>query len=60
MPVKLDQRGWTAAQHIAPCVICYQSAILRSPRAKARHWTCALAWVSEHQDQADKPSKRAA
>jgi len=52
MTVKLDHRGWTAAQHAAPCVVCPQPAILRSPRSKPCHWTCALAWVNEHQDQA--------
>jgi hypothetical protein len=50
MAVKLDHRGWTAAQHLAPCVICHQAAILRSPRGKPCHWTCAVAWVNEHQD----------
>ena len=30
MATRLDQRGWTAAQHVAPCVICHQPAILRS------------------------------
>jgi hypothetical protein len=54
MTVKLDHRGWTAAQHLAPCVICHQPAILRSPRGKPCHWTCALAWVNEHQDQGDE------
>lgn len=48
MARKLDRRGWTAAQH--PCVICHQPAILRSTRGGPCHWTCALAWVSEHQD----------
>ena len=42
MTVKLDHRGWTAAQHLAPCVICHQPAILRSPRDKLGHWT----WVA--------------
>ena len=50
MAVKLDQRGWTAARHLATCVICYTPAILRSPRGRPCHWTCALAWVNEHQD----------
>lgn len=27
MAVKLDHRGWAAAQHVAPCVICHQPAI---------------------------------
>ena len=54
MTVRLDQRGWTAAQHLAPCVICHEPAILRSPRGKPCHWTCAVAWVNEHQDQADE------
>jgi hypothetical protein len=44
----LDHRGWTAAQHLTLCVICQRPAILRSPRGKPCHWTCALAWVSEH------------
>jgi hypothetical protein len=57
MPVKLDHRGWTAAQHLALCVVCHQPAILRSPRSKACHWPCAVAWVNEHQD--DKPGRRA-
>ena len=55
LAVKLDDRGWTAAQHLAPCVICYQPAILRSPRGKACHWTCAVAWINEHQDHEDEP-----
>ena len=50
MAATLDHRGWTAAQWVAPCVICHQPAILRSPRGKPCHWTCALAWVSEHQE----------
>jgi hypothetical protein len=36
MAAKLDQRGWTAAEQLAPCVICYQPAILRSPRNKPK------------------------
>lgn len=32
MATRLDQRGWTAAQHVAPCVICHQPAILQSVR----------------------------
>ena len=53
MTVRLDQRGWTAAQHTRPCVICGRAAILRSPRGKPCHWTCAVAWVDEHQAQDD-------
>jgi hypothetical protein len=26
-------------------------AIMPSPRGKPCHWTCAMAWVDEHQDQ---------
>jgi hypothetical protein len=48
MAVKLDHRGWTAAQHLAPGVICHQSAILRSHRGEPCHWTCALTWAKEH------------
>src|SRR5215472_17151434 len=51
MTAKLDQRGWTAAQDLAPCVLCRWAAIMRSPRGKPCHWTCALAWADEHQDQ---------
>jgi hypothetical protein len=58
MAVKLSQRGWTAARHPAPCVLCRQPAILRSPRGKPCHWTCALAWVTGHQDQ-DHARRRA-
>ena len=54
MTVKLDHRGWTAVQHLAPFVICHQPAILRSPRGKPCHWTCGQAWVSEHQDQGNE------
>jgi len=50
MAIKLDHQGWTAAQQLAPCVICQQPAILRSPRGRPCHWTCAVAWASEHQD----------
>lgn len=54
MTVKPDQRGWTANQHLAPCVICHQPAILRPPRGKPCHWTCAVKWVNGHQDQGDE------
>ena len=60
MAAKLDHRGWTAAQRVAPCAICHQPAIRQSPRGKPCHWTCALAWVNEHQDQAAKPEGRRA
>jgi hypothetical protein len=50
----------TAARHLAPCVICHEPAILRSPRGKPCHWTCALAWVNEHQDRGNEHGKRAA
>ena len=58
MTIKLDHRGWTAAQHVSPCVICHQPVILRSPRGKPCHWTCVVAWVNEH--QADEAEGRAA
>src|SRR5262249_4228332 len=51
MTTRLDQRGWTAAHDLAPCVVCHQPAIMRSPRGKPCNWTCALAWADEHQDQ---------
>ncbi len=59
MAAKLDHRGWTAAQHLAPCVICHQPAILRSPRGKPCHWTCAVSWVNEHQEQTDTRGRAA-
>ncbi len=59
MTVQLDHRGWTAAEWVAPCVICGQPAIQRSPRAKPCHWTCALAWTEAHH-QADEHKHRAA
>ncbi len=51
MAAKLDRRGWAAARQLAPCVICHTPAILRSACGRPCHWTCALAWVHEHQDQ---------
>ena len=33
---------------LALCVICHQPAILRSPRGRPYHWTCAVSWVIEH------------
>lgn len=48
MIVKLDHQGWTAGQWVAPGVVCGQPAILRSPRGKPCHWTCAVAWVNDH------------
>jgi len=51
MALRLDQRGWTPAQHTRPRVICGRPAILRSPQGEPRHWTCAVAWVNESQDQ---------
>jgi hypothetical protein len=51
MTTKLRQRGWTAAEQLASCVLCHQPAIMRSPRGKPCHWTCALAWADEHQGQ---------
>lgn len=59
MTTRLDHQGWTAAEHVAPCVICAGSAILRSPRGKPCHWTCALAWTETHR-QADEHEHRAA
>jgi len=53
MAATLTHRGWTAAEHLGTCVLCYQPAILRSPRGKPCHWTCALAWANEHRDQGD-------
>ena len=60
MIIKLDPRGWTAGQRVRPCVICGQPAILRSPRDRPRHRTCALAWGGEHQDQAAEHRPQAA
>jgi hypothetical protein len=60
MTVKLDHRGWTAAQYVAPCVICHEPAILRSPRGRPCHWTCAVTWVNEHQHRAGDNDQRAA
>ena len=51
MTCRLDHRGWTADEPGGPCVICGKPAILRSPRVKLCHWTCTMAWVSEHQDK---------
>jgi hypothetical protein len=51
MSGQLSQRGWTAAEQLAPCVICHEPAILRSPRGRPCHWTCALTWTQqEHHD----------
>jgi|SRR5215469_2073202 len=55
MSTRLDQCGWTAAQQLAPCVLCHRPAIMRSPRDKPCHWTCAVAWADEHQDQDHEP-----
>jgi hypothetical protein len=44
MSGQLSQRGWTAAGQPAPYVICHEPAILRSPRGRPCHWTCALTW----------------
>jgi len=60
MAAKLDHRGWTAAQHAAPCVVRHQPAILRSPRDNPCHWTCALAWMNEHRNQGSEGEQRAA
>jgi hypothetical protein len=54
MTTRLGQRGWTAAPKLAPCVLCQRPAILRSPRDKPCHWTCAMAWLEEHQDHDDE------
>jgi hypothetical protein len=48
MTVQLDHRGWTAAQWVAPCVICREAAILRSPLGRPCHWTCAMVWTEKH------------
>jgi hypothetical protein len=37
---------WSAAI----LVLCHRPAIIRSPRGKPCHWTCATAWTGEHQD----------
>jgi hypothetical protein len=39
-----------------PCDLCHQPAILRSSRGKPCHWTCAVAWVNEHQDHDQEPT----
>ena len=57
MTTRFDQRGWTAAQQLASCVLCHRAAIMRSPRGKPCHWTCALAWADEHQDQDHEDGK---
>ncbi len=49
MSGQLSQRGWTAAEQLAPYVLCQQPAILRSPRGRPCHWTCALTWTQQHQ-----------
>jgi len=49
MATRLNQRGWTAAQHLAPCVICHQPAIPAVTSGKPCHWTCVKARVNEHQ-----------
>ncbi len=59
MSTRLDQRGWTAAQQLAPCVLCHQPAITHSPRGKPCHWTCAMTWTNEREDQ-DHSEARAA
>jgi len=51
---KLDQRGWTATQDLASCVLCQRLAIMGSPRGKPCHWTRALAWTNDHEDQDHK------
>jgi hypothetical protein len=33
MTSRLDHRGWTAAEHTGPCVLCGKPAILRSPES---------------------------
>ena len=57
MALRLDQRGWTPAQHTRPRGICGRPAILRSPRGKPCHRTCAVAWVNEWQDQGHEHGK---
>jgi hypothetical protein len=51
MSTRLDQRGWAAAQDLAPCALCHRPAIMRAPRGKPCHLTCAQAWTNEHEDQ---------
>ena len=48
MATQLDHRD--GPQQLAPCVLCHQPAVLRSPRGRPCHWTCALAWVNQQQD----------
>jgi hypothetical protein len=48
MSTRPDQRGWTAARQLGPCVLCGQPAILRSPRGRPCHWTCATTWTRQH------------
>jgi hypothetical protein len=60
MTATLDHRGWTAGQWVAPCVMCHQPAILRSPRGKPCYWSCAVAWLSEHKGQDAGSHQRAA
>ncbi|HEV2374753.1 MAG TPA: hypothetical protein VGS19_21645 [Streptosporangiaceae bacterium] len=49
MSTGLDQRGWTAAQLLS--VLCHQPAIMQSRRGKPCHWTWAMAWTNEREDQ---------
>ena len=54
MVVKLDHRGWTAAQHAAPCVICHEPAILRSPGASPA--TGPVPWDGSTSSKARTPA----
>jgi len=50
MTTRLDQRGWTAALDLAPCVPCQRPAIMRSPPGTPYHWACPTARTDDHQD----------
>jgi hypothetical protein len=57
MSGQLSQRGWTAAEQPAACVICHEPAILRSPRGRPCHWTCALTWTQQHHHDPAQPGQ---
>src|SRR5436189_4040461 len=42
-----------------PCVLCHQPTIMQSPRGKPCHWTCAMAWTNEREDQAHAEARAA-
>jgi hypothetical protein len=55
----LRQVSGHVACHLAPYVICGQPAVLRSPRGKPCHWTCALAWTERHRQAAEHEHRAA-